>query len=829
MIPVWNQWQFTNACLESLRPTLGARDEVIVVDNGSEDETARSLRQFPWARVITNETNRGFAKACNQGAAAASGDIVIFLNNDTLVPSHWIDGLVKPFDDANVAATGPMSNAVSGPQMVDNASYEMGNMASFKRFAKQWREQHKGETTEFPRLVGFCLAVRRSAFHAINGFDESFETGGAEDDDLCIRLINNDGKLLICHESFVHHHGHATFDGNGLDWFAIQEKNVERFKAKHNVQIRPETAHEGPFISACMIMKDEIDNIERCLASLSGVVDEVVIYDTGSTDGSIEKAREMGAIVLEGYWDDDFARARNAALDACNGEWILAIDADEEYTGDIRKFRQALMHCALGALQVEIINIADKERDQLTHRPCRLFKKAQFHWVGRLHEQVTTRSGAPRVEAGVAQHACLLHYGYMQAEMERKNKAERNIRIAQMEIDDADETIDLVDKLTNLGRSYSLVNNFDEALSLFARAKSFTTKSPVVMRTLCRTASQTATTATRYNEGLQWADELERWCEHDDVPRFLRSAAHIGLGQWNEALNDLDGLEQLRDDDGVNFPMCLLHARRGIALAQLERYEEAASTFDEALEYEALDELIWSLAIEAYWHVGRNFRELCAHIPADNTAKILSHLVNVTPEAADAVLEDLFEEPERQSNILALAIRIAPKLSNERALEWSVRMRKFGLDVHCPIVARAWSPSVPPRDRLRAIAYLHVAFQDRSAIEVLSAVANAIECHEFSDVIYELNEIDAELLEPFIIGAATSIERGLALAQALHRFEATDEAVAVLEYACENLRQNGIPSDADKLAEQAGLWLTSIGRTEEAVHIREVVSASMRP
>lgn len=82
-------------------------------------------------------------------------------------------------------------------------------------------------------------------------------------------------------------------------------------------------------LSACMIMKDEIENLPGCLQSLVGLVDDVVIYDTGSTDGSIELARSFGATVIEGYWDDDFSRARNAALAACRGEWVVHLDADE--------------------------------------------------------------------------------------------------------------------------------------------------------------------------------------------------------------------------------------------------------------------------------------------------------------------------------------------------------------------------------------------------------------------------------------------------------------------------------------------------------------------
>src|SRR5436305_10453862 len=105
VIPVWNEWQMTRGCLDTLRPTLGVRDEVIVVDNGSRDATPNGLRSFPWVKVITNEENRGFATACNQGLAAATNDAVVFLNNDTLLTPRWLDALLSPFEDERVRAT----------------------------------------------------------------------------------------------------------------------------------------------------------------------------------------------------------------------------------------------------------------------------------------------------------------------------------------------------------------------------------------------------------------------------------------------------------------------------------------------------------------------------------------------------------------------------------------------------------------------------------------------------------------------------------------------------------------------------------------------------
>src|SRR5680860_285424 len=83
-------------------------------------------------------------------------------------------------------------------------------------------------------------------------------------------------------------------------------------------------------ISLCMIMRDEEEHLARCLASVQGVVDEIVIVDTGSVDRSIEIAESFGARVLHEEWHGDFATPRNTGIDAATGDWILVLDADEE-------------------------------------------------------------------------------------------------------------------------------------------------------------------------------------------------------------------------------------------------------------------------------------------------------------------------------------------------------------------------------------------------------------------------------------------------------------------------------------------------------------------
>jgi tetratricopeptide (TPR) repeat protein len=84
-----------------------------------------------------------------------------------------------------------------------------------------------------------------------------------------------------------------------------------------------------PFLTAALIVKNEERVLGDCLASLSGIVDEIVIVDTGSTDGSRDIAKAHGARVIDQPWTGDFAAARNLGLEATRGRWILYIDADE--------------------------------------------------------------------------------------------------------------------------------------------------------------------------------------------------------------------------------------------------------------------------------------------------------------------------------------------------------------------------------------------------------------------------------------------------------------------------------------------------------------------
>ena len=119
VILAWNAWEHTQRCLDSLQPTLGPEDQVVVVDNGSTDATRRGARRStPGSRSCATTKIVGSPGAAIRELRWPAASVVVFLNNDTIVHGGWLDELLAPFADPEVGAVGPRSNSVSGHQLV---------------------------------------------------------------------------------------------------------------------------------------------------------------------------------------------------------------------------------------------------------------------------------------------------------------------------------------------------------------------------------------------------------------------------------------------------------------------------------------------------------------------------------------------------------------------------------------------------------------------------------------------------------------------------------------------------------------------------------------
>jgi GT2 family glycosyltransferase/SAM-dependent methyltransferase/Flp pilus assembly protein TadD len=190
IIPVYNNLELTKQCLTALASvTTGVDYEVILVDNGSTDGTAAFLQTLQGdVRIIRNDENRGFAKACNQGAKEARGKYLVFLNNDTIPQSNWLGPLVQEVDgqpDVGIVGSKLLypDDTVQHAGVVfsrDGAPYHI-----YRRVPAD--SPAVGKRREFQAVTAACLLIRRDLFEAVGGFDEAF-VNGFEDVDLCLKV-----------------------------------------------------------------------------------------------------------------------------------------------------------------------------------------------------------------------------------------------------------------------------------------------------------------------------------------------------------------------------------------------------------------------------------------------------------------------------------------------------------------------------------------------------------------------------------------------------------------------------------------------------------------
>ncbi|MBX4267581.1 tetratricopeptide repeat-containing glycosyltransferase family 2 protein [Clostridium estertheticum] len=224
-------------------------------------------------------------------------------------------------------------------------------------------------------------------------------------------------------------------------------------------------------ISLCMIVKNEENYLPRCLESIKDVVDEIIIVDTGSTDRTIEIAKNYGAKVYYFKWNDSFSEARNESLKYATKDWILILDADDELHDDYKENFKVLLNTQLDEDTLYFFetlsyygDIVDTNCITVNLNP-RMFKNNRgIHYEGRIHNQLVYVQGKfDTICSSIKIH----HYGYLNKSITSKNKRDRNITILNEQI--KKEPTNKFNYF-NLGNEYTSLGDVKKALKYYYKA-----------------------------------------------------------------------------------------------------------------------------------------------------------------------------------------------------------------------------------------------------------------------------------------------------------------------------------------------------------------------
>ena len=240
VIPVHNRAAFTRRCLDALLavpPKDADLAEIVVADDASSDATQALLAHYD-ERLLgaTLATNGGFAEACNVGASVASGEYLVFLNNDTVPQPGWLDALVG-YADAHPEAAVVGSKLLFPNDTIQHAGVVICQDRLPRHVYAGFPADHPAvnRSRRFQVVTAASVLIRRGPFDAVGGFDATFRNG-FEDVDLCLRLGERGAQVHYCHESALYHLESVSRDP--ASW--QERENLRRYYRRWYDRVEPD-------------------------------------------------------------------------------------------------------------------------------------------------------------------------------------------------------------------------------------------------------------------------------------------------------------------------------------------------------------------------------------------------------------------------------------------------------------------------------------------------------------------------------------------------------------------------------------------------------------
>lgn len=227
IIPVRYRPDLAKVCIDTILSYTSQRFELILVQEGEDEEVTRLLTSYGMATFIQNKEPLGFAGAMNIGLEHAKGDYYCFLNSDIVATPGWLESMMMAFEDQKMGLVVPTYTESLTKQSVDyNGEIDI-------------------EYVDDPlSLKGVCFLVKKEVIDTIGKWDDSFGMGGGEDNDFCIRIKKAGFKLAIARNSYIYHYGSASFRelfNNDIEYskkYSVQQFNKVRKKHGMNEGMR---------------------------------------------------------------------------------------------------------------------------------------------------------------------------------------------------------------------------------------------------------------------------------------------------------------------------------------------------------------------------------------------------------------------------------------------------------------------------------------------------------------------------------------------------------------------------------------------------------------
>ncbi len=193
------------------------------------------------------------------------------------------------------------------------------------------------------------------------------------------------------------------------------------------VDVISSTTDKSIRLSAVMLMRDEEKNLPRCLDSIKGICDEIIIVDTGSEDNSIRIAKKYGAKIYKHPWEDDFSLHRNQSIGYATGDWVFVIDCDEELTGDVQGIKKVLSKLNDGYNSVSVNQQGGHGALGNQVNTTRLFRRGHIRYERAWHNKSVV-DGVETYGTILYNDAVLVHHGAVcdLTEADEKRKTARS-------------------------------------------------------------------------------------------------------------------------------------------------------------------------------------------------------------------------------------------------------------------------------------------------------------------------------------------------------------------------------------------------------------------